>query len=378
MTRRTREPLIILSKLEDSVAPVLYGDNVRVRQILGNLTSNAIKFTYKGSVTITVTQPTKGQIMFAVKDTGLGISETDQRKLFGKYEQLATFRPSTAGTTGLGLCISKSLVKRMGGKMGVDSKPKQGSTFWFTLPVIDPPVKAKRRSVVGRNDSPRGDGGLPSLELPREITSGPPHVEIHREPPPKPEDLVLTSDDLRVLVAEDNPVLQMTLKAMLMRLGITPVVVGNGADVVKECGGDPFDLLILDIQVSGTERDRKERGLRAIRRVRFFSAVLASKTPSNETLSHSRVQSTVDNLNNSWHVARMSRTRPVDPCKNLKPFSKTLALPASDAQDATLQDDRAPAEDWLRAIDNRLPESREGTVKGWREPETKRILETLP
>ncbi|GAQ87383.1 hypothetical protein KFL_003490070 [Klebsormidium nitens] len=274
MTRRTRESLIITSKLEDSVAAVLWGDNVRVRQILGNLTSNAIKFTYKGSVTITVTQPTKGQIMFSVKDTGLGISETDQRKLFGKYEQLATFRPSTAGTTGLGLCISKSLVKRMGGKMGVDSKPKQGSTFWFTLPVIDPPVKAKRRSVVGRNDSPRGDGGIPQLlmpEMPREITSGPPHVEIHREPAPKPEDLVLTSDDLRVLVAEDNPVLQMTLKAMLMRLGITPVVVGNGADVVKECGGDPFDLLILDIQMPEMNGDtalaavlQKEHPLKAV------------------------------------------------------------------------------------------------------------------
>jgi CheY-like chemotaxis protein len=259
MTRRTREALLITSDLEDGAPSLLYGDNVRVRQILGNLTSNAIKFTYKGSVTISVSQPAKGVIRFAVKDTGLGISEADQRKLFGKYEQLATFRPSTAGATGLGLCISKSLVKRMGGKMGVESKPKEGSTFWFTLPVVEPPTKPKRKSMANAESILDVAGGTV------------PPVEIHREAAPTPQSVTLVSPEIRVLVAEDNPVLQMTLKAMLVRLGIQPVVVSNGADVVKECGGDPFDLLILDIQMPEMNGDtalaavlQKEHSLKAI------------------------------------------------------------------------------------------------------------------
>lgn len=128
-------------QLEINVAPdvsglMLKGDPLRLGQVLLNLASNAVKFTEKGSVTVSiacadVTAP-KVKLRFEVRDTGIGISAEDQKRLFNIFEQADASMTRKYGGTGLGLAISKRLVHMMGGQVGVESSLAQGSTVWFT------------------------------------------------------------------------------------------------------------------------------------------------------------------------------------------------------------------------------------------------------
>jgi signal transduction histidine kinase len=130
------------------VPPLAVGDEGRIRQVLLNLTGNAIKFTQSGQVTveISMTEHADGRTQFhvEVRDTGIGIAEETQARLFNMFTQADSSITRRFGGTGLGLAISKKLVEMMGGEMGVYSRLGEGSTFWFTLwlPVISEPVPA--------------------------------------------------------------------------------------------------------------------------------------------------------------------------------------------------------------------------------------------
>ncbi len=112
-------------------------DPLRVRQVLTNLVGNAIKFTDQGKVTVVCTRPSAERLRIEVRDTGIGIAQDQLPRLFQAFSQADSGATRRFDGTGLGLTISKKLVERMGGEIGVISQPGVGSTFWFTLPVVD-------------------------------------------------------------------------------------------------------------------------------------------------------------------------------------------------------------------------------------------------
>ncbi len=132
------KPVQLRNQIPDGL-PMVKGDHTRVRQVLLNLVSNAAKFTEKGSITLQA-QPIlnngKAELMITVKDTGIGIDESDRHKLFQEFSQVDDSPTRKSGGTGLGLSICRSLIEMHGGRIGLlDSIIDEGSTFFFTLPV---------------------------------------------------------------------------------------------------------------------------------------------------------------------------------------------------------------------------------------------------
>jgi PAS domain S-box-containing protein len=211
----------------DSAADGIYrGDPVRVRQILFNLVSNALKFTETGGVAVRVARNRRG-LRLTVSDSGIGISPDRVGKLFQKFEQADTSTTRRFGGTGLGLSICRELTELMGGSISVESRPGQGAEFQVTLP-----LKRVRdaRSVE------------PTAVEPGVAVDGP---------------------ALRILAAEDNPVNQLVLSTLLSQAGVQPRIVDTGRQAVEAWEADDWDVILMDVQMP--EMDGPEATM-AIRR----------------------------------------------------------------------------------------------------------------
>src|SRR5690606_21360624 len=127
-------------QIEPGVRLPVRGDPVRLRQVLGNLVGNAVKFTERGGVQVSVRRlgetPTQHLLRFEVRDTGIGIARDQQARLFHAFTQADASTTRLYGGTGLGLAICKRIVDLMGGRIGVQSEPGHGSTFWFEIPLL--------------------------------------------------------------------------------------------------------------------------------------------------------------------------------------------------------------------------------------------------
>ncbi|UTP38321.1 ATP-binding protein [Phenylobacterium sp. LH3H17] len=190
------------------------GDPTRIRQIVNNLCSNALKFTDDGQIKLDVSYA-DGQLRLTVRDTGIGISAAKIGELFQKFTQADPSITRKFGGTGLGLAISQELARLMGGEITLESEEGVGSTFTVRLPLAR--LEGERTSVLP------GDG-------PRE-------VELE------------SASDLRVLVAEDNPVNQIVIQAILAQAGVAPVVVNDGKEAVEAWRTGEWDLILMDVQM---------------------------------------------------------------------------------------------------------------------------------
>src|SRR5690606_18844051 len=127
-------------QLDPGVRLPVRGDPVRLRQVLGNLVSNAVKFTERGSISVSLRKTgetaSQHQLRFEVRDTGIGISQAAQSRLFQAFSQADASTTRLYGGTGLGLAISRRIVELMGGRIGVESEPGHGATFWFEIPLL--------------------------------------------------------------------------------------------------------------------------------------------------------------------------------------------------------------------------------------------------
>jgi len=214
----------------------LEGDPMRLGQILLNLAGNAVKFTARGNVTIRIMQlsETPGGLILRceVRDTGMGISAEDQKRLFTAFEQADGSMTRKYGGTGLGLAISKRLVERMGGTIGIDSTVGVGTTFWFT-------VALKKSTAVA---APVHTASKHSTEgLLRQLHGG-----------------------ARILLAEDEPINQEVSRCLLEDVGLTVDLAedGGAAIAMAQCGH--YDLILMDIQmpqINGIEATRAIRAL---------------------------------------------------------------------------------------------------------------------
>ncbi|WP_165837485.1 PAS domain-containing hybrid sensor histidine kinase/response regulator [Zavarzinia aquatilis] len=202
----------------------LIGDPDRLRQILVNLVSNAVKFTSSGFVALRVKREAamgdKIVLRFEIKDSGIGIAEDVQPRLFRKFEQADAATARTYGGSGLGLAICRQLTEMMGGHIGLVSAPGRGSTFWITLPfdVVEDEeqVGRKLRDQAGNAD----------------VVS-----EVSNDKP------------LNILVAEDHPYNQKLMLARLGSAGHRVSIANDGAEALAKAKAEIFDIILMDVRM---------------------------------------------------------------------------------------------------------------------------------
>ncbi|MCW2278386.1 ATP-binding protein [Heliophilum fasciatum] len=209
---------------------VIITDPVRLRQVLLNLMGNAIKFTHEGKVSLSVfpEQEEKGNsvLRFEISDTGVGMDSEALSQLFQPFSQVHDLRTQTYGGTGLGLSISKRLVELMGGRIGVQSEWGKGSTFWFTLPLVNGASQDFAETTLSPNQD----------VLSQSVTAGANLMEEQRQKP-------------TILVVEDNSIDQLLIKVQLRKLGYTVHCVKDGQEALQALEQQSFVLVLMDCQM---------------------------------------------------------------------------------------------------------------------------------
>jgi len=214
-------------------------DPIRIRQILGNLLSNSLKFTRKGEVRLSVEASPLGQkadwlvVRFHVRDTGIGIPKNKQRKLFQPFEQIDNSFKREAGGTGLGLSIVKRLSNLMGGDVSVESEEDAGSEFTVWISCMSADAGAIAPVATGKPEQ------IPGHSLSEELP-------------------------LRILIVEDNAVNRRLLRLLLERLGYHPDEASDGETGIRMAGESSYDLVLLDLRMPGMDGFEAARLLRGL------------------------------------------------------------------------------------------------------------------
>jgi len=214
-TKIWEKNLVLLKEYDERIPKVLVGDPVRLHQIILNLVSNAVKFTSKGSITVSVRLLNEDQekvsIEFSVKDTGIGISESKKTTIFDNFQQATSGTSRLYGGTGLGLAIVKQLVEPQGGSIRVDSKLDEGSNFSFILSFLKTNSEAE--------------------------------VEVETT------ELDSENNNIKVLVVEDIPLNQLLMKTLLDDFGFTRDMADNGKIAIEKLKTNSYDIILMDLQM---------------------------------------------------------------------------------------------------------------------------------
>jgi signal transduction histidine kinase/ActR/RegA family two-component response regulator len=226
--RASEKGLILQAQIDPNAPDWVQGDPVRLRQIVANFISNAIKFTHEGTVTVMLLpSPTYPQgVWVGVQDTGIGIPEDKQESLFEAFTQADASTTRKYGGTGLGLAISKKLAEMMGGRIGVESEVGVGSLFYVDLP-------------------------LPAAQPPQAAPSEP-TVELPEAFP-----------DKRILLVEDNEVNRKVATRLLAKLQLQVDIAVNGLEAVQKATETAYDLILMDCQMPEMDGYEATRTLRA-------------------------------------------------------------------------------------------------------------------
>jgi PAS domain S-box-containing protein len=235
------------------------GDGMRLRQVLNNLLGNAVKFTDAGRVGFTAAvsgEPAGSwQIRFSVHDTGIGISQADQNRIFERFVQADTSSTRKYGGTGLGLAICRELVELLGGDIGVESEPDRGSRFWFTATLGRVAQAAAETLPVAGAKAPTPAAVTPVRILASSAVAAASRPPTAPAPAPKGESLATLTAALKggrkpkVLLAEDNEINQRITMRLLEKLGATAEAVVNGRLAVEAVHKKTYDLIFMDCQM---------------------------------------------------------------------------------------------------------------------------------
>ena len=238
--RAHQKGLALNYQIQPNVPKALLGDPGRIRQVLINLVGNSIKFTEAGEILVTIENQSSDRVTtrlhVAVKDTGVGIPEDKQAKIFEPFSQADGSMARKYGGTGLGLTICVRLVELMGGRVWLDSKVGCGSTFHFTIQLLAAPAKSLAHSPLLQPEQLH-DG---------RIAIAPANLSNLR---PASREI----KNLRVLLAEDNVINQTIAVRVLEKRACIVTVAENGQAALHACEAQSFDLILMDIQMPGMD-----------------------------------------------------------------------------------------------------------------------------
>ncbi|WP_110933572.1 PAS domain S-box protein [Paenibacillus bouchesdurhonensis] len=253
-----KKNIVLTYHIGPDVPELIVSDPVRLRQILVNLIGNALKFTEQGEITVIIARkevqaPSSVLLEVSVTDTGIGIPEDQQYKLFQSFSQVHPVVNRKYGGTGLGLAICKKMVELMGGTISVESKAGQGSTFRFTL------ISGEREDEYEFGERTAGEeiaaAAIQTADSAQEAEAAEQSGSARRE------------ERLSLLVAEDHPVNCQIFVQMLEKLGYAPDVAHNGVEAVEAVSEQVYDLIFMDIEMPVMD------GIKASRLIRQWAPV---------------------------------------------------------------------------------------------------------